>query len=363
MTIYLHIGTHKTGTTSIQRYLSQNRDALAAQGIWYPRISELLAGKRDSTSHLNIARSLDTNNKPKTYSKEELSLIFKTLTTKSKYFNSTIISAEAFWRIGFTKPPEEKYDIEEYNDITWKSKAKNIKYIQQLLGDISKTSIVATLRERSAYIQSSYSEFILATQYKKNIHKFINYIQHVSDYKRQLKAWRECFPILTLSYEKMRDQGNLPVEFIRSVAGPFEATQNQDKPQKLFNPGHPIPCVIFKRYLNSLVHLSTENRNRIYDKGHRRFRRSAEKGIPKALQSINSWLTIEEICSLRRKFSEDDNFIRTTFCKDFVTGGTTKQTFRESNIVPITKRDEYLCLGWMLSKQQPAYEWFSNPSQ
>lgn len=42
-TIYLHIGTHRTGTTSIQRFLARAEDALAEQGILYPE-----AGRPDT---------------------------------------------------------------------------------------------------------------------------------------------------------------------------------------------------------------------------------------------------------------------------------------------------------------------------
>ena len=36
-TCFLHIGSEKTGTTSIQRFFSTNRDALLGDGFWYPR--------------------------------------------------------------------------------------------------------------------------------------------------------------------------------------------------------------------------------------------------------------------------------------------------------------------------------------
>lgn len=48
-TLILHIGTMKTGTSTIQRFLSQNRDLLMQQGISYP-------GERDA--HHNIAREI-----------------------------------------------------------------------------------------------------------------------------------------------------------------------------------------------------------------------------------------------------------------------------------------------------------------
>mgnify|MGYP006430976677 CR=1 FL=1 len=37
MRLILHIGTAKTGTTTLQRWLSTNRDALKSQGIWYAK--------------------------------------------------------------------------------------------------------------------------------------------------------------------------------------------------------------------------------------------------------------------------------------------------------------------------------------
>lgn len=44
--VYLHIGTHKTGTTSNQFFLSNNRESLAQQGILYPH-----SGKVEGTLH------------------------------------------------------------------------------------------------------------------------------------------------------------------------------------------------------------------------------------------------------------------------------------------------------------------------
>lgn len=364
MTIFLHIGSHKTGTTSIQRLLSRHRDSLAAQGIWYPRGSELLSSGHDSASHLNIARSLDTNHRQKFYSSDELKEIFATLVAKSKNYDNTIISAEAFWRIGFIKPPEGVYDRNDYNTKTWESKAKNIAQIRDLLGD-SDTTIATTLRERSAYIQSSYSEFILATLYQRNIRKFIKYIQHITDYRLQLEAWRKHFPVKTLSYEKMCATGNLPVEFIQSLAGPLTIHEDPEKQQKIHNPGHPIACVAFKRYLNGIADMSIENRNKIYNKARRRFTSSSRTGTGTlgSLQKINSWLTAKEIRSIQQSFSEDDDYIRTHFCGDFVSGSTLKQANQQANLVPFSKRDEHLCLGWMLTKKQPSLAWFANPSK
>lgn len=49
MKIFLHIGTHKTGSTAIQHHLSHNRKRLAENGILYPRIG------RDRFAHHEVA--------------------------------------------------------------------------------------------------------------------------------------------------------------------------------------------------------------------------------------------------------------------------------------------------------------------
>jgi hypothetical protein len=362
MTIYLHIGSHKTGTTSIQKLLSRHRDTLAAQGIWYPRDSELLDGAHDSGAHLNIARSLDNNHRRKFYSASDLAKIFEALTSKSRSFHTTIISAEAFWRIGFIKPPKGHAKSNEYYNKTWESKASNIKQIRELLGN-SDTTIVATLRERSSYIQSSYSEFILATLYQKNIHRFMKYIRHITDYRRQIEAWQALFPVKVLSYEKMAAKGNLPVDFLQTLAGSFSIQEDQETQQRIHNPGHPIACVAFKRYLNGIANISIEDRNRIYNKARRIFTRSSHKSTPSALLRINSWLTAKEISSVRLQCRSDDDYIRANFCRDFVSGSTHKNSDQHTNLVPWTKTDEHLCLGWMLAKKQPSLSWFTPASE
>ena len=50
-TCFIHVGTHKTGTTSIQHLLSENSKVLASRGWHYPRTGRL----EDHPGHHNIA--------------------------------------------------------------------------------------------------------------------------------------------------------------------------------------------------------------------------------------------------------------------------------------------------------------------
>jgi hypothetical protein len=52
---YVHAGTHKTGTTAIQRFLADNRERLATEGLYYPRagwLNSSLPGHHNVVSEL-----------------------------------------------------------------------------------------------------------------------------------------------------------------------------------------------------------------------------------------------------------------------------------------------------------------------
>lgn len=55
MRIVLHIGSEKTGTTSIQHWAAANREALASRGILYPVAPGEAAGGRIEPNHVGLA--------------------------------------------------------------------------------------------------------------------------------------------------------------------------------------------------------------------------------------------------------------------------------------------------------------------
>ena len=81
--LYLHLGLHKTGTSSLQRYLADNRDALRDHGVLFPRI-----WIRNSAQH-DLAEIVD--------SRALKSLVTKQLATfaeESAGMETVIISSE-----------------------------------------------------------------------------------------------------------------------------------------------------------------------------------------------------------------------------------------------------------------------------
>jgi hypothetical protein len=354
MTIFLHIGTHKTGTTAIQRHLGRHANFYASQGLWYPMEAELRNGGHASPNHLNIARSLDCSNKQKHYNETQLQEMAQAIVSKAQNFRHTIISAEAFWRIGFGSTEADNNPNQR-----WDRKAKSIDHIRRLFGDKSDMEVVCVIRERNSYLQRHYSELILATLYRKSIQKFLKSFHHLGDYQRQLTSWQQHFPVRALSYESLCEQHNITHRFLHSLVGPIPQPPETGEQKIHFNIGHPIPCVLYKRYLNGMDGLPRKQLTQQYNKGRRRFAKISNTSAVASLQRINSWLTPKEIRILRRSFLSDDDLIRERFCPEFVSGSTGKEVESDSSIKPLTREAHYLALGWMLSKKKPNAGWFT----
>lgn len=356
MPIHLHIGTHKTGTTSIQRQLKRNRESLKEAGIWYPSEGELLPGRGNGITHRNIARSLDNRGGPKPYSPDELCTIARSIATKSQQYEHTIISSEAFWRIGFPPAPE----LYAENEL-WFRKQSNVEQIRRLFQGLD-VRVTAVLRERGAYIQSGYSEFVLATVYKHEIQTFIRSYGHGWDYSKQLLAWSSQFPVQAHSYEDLSQSGQLPLEFLRRLceANLPDVTLAADIKSHA-NISEPIACVSFKLFLNQLP-LDYHKRNKLYRKYSKIFKATCTEPAWQSFAATNSWLTGAELAALRKSLSASDQQIRLLYCPRFLSIHTDEMALIQPGnrlLRPLTTADQQQVLRIMLSQKPLKPAWFS----
>ena len=56
MTLVLHIGSHKTGTTAVQRFAAAHRAILRERGLWYPSYDEI--GLPEHYAHHHFAHAI-----------------------------------------------------------------------------------------------------------------------------------------------------------------------------------------------------------------------------------------------------------------------------------------------------------------
>lgn len=186
--LILHIGTHKTGTTSIQRGLSRNREVLKSKGILYPSYD--LIEKRNHYAHIGIANAF-TNDHPE-LTRADAIAFFAKVVEASKNYDATIISAESFFRhvaLGVDGKPQK---IPGLPKNYWLKRKAYIQDLKDHLG-VDDIEVVMVVRRQIEYGQSLYQEHIKTGGYKGDFSDFRTGFWHRFDYLRQARAWAEVF--------------------------------------------------------------------------------------------------------------------------------------------------------------------------
>ena len=95
MTIFIHIGIPKTGTTTLQRFAAANRKRLRPLGLWYPSLREI--GSIRHFGHHDIARTL-AGEKGSQLSPAGLVEFFEYFNRKKDETKDVLLSSEFFFQ-------------------------------------------------------------------------------------------------------------------------------------------------------------------------------------------------------------------------------------------------------------------------
>ena len=175
-TIYLHIGMPKTGTSSLQKVLFNNREKLLENGYLYPMSGIRHNAKEieDRYCHNLLALSfLDFKEK------NDLLSQFPTwegLKTEIDSINpkDVIISAEAF----------------TFYDVFYKT--ETIAKVKDLLINY-KIKIIIYLRKQDDFLESCYRYMVNIGACRVGIKEFFNEIKHMFNYYQILENWADIF--------------------------------------------------------------------------------------------------------------------------------------------------------------------------
>ncbi|SEQ95568.1 hypothetical protein SAMN03080615_03384 [Amphritea atlantica] len=182
--LFIHIGRHKSGTSSLQKFLCQNYELLLEFGYEYP-----LLGRRPIAHHL-LAKALsgtcDLDESDK-YEVDEL-----LLSIENSQCN-VILSSEAFQNV---KP---------------QSLARVLK------GDFD-IYIVCYFRDQLSYLLSSYSQAIQNQALTESIEQYSKRLFNNLNYNDFIKSWEEAFPdasLIVRSFDKKLLTGeDIRVDFL-----------------------------------------------------------------------------------------------------------------------------------------------------
>lgn len=183
--LILHIGTHKTATTTLQRHLARNREALAARGIWYPDYG--LIGRGAHYAHLGIVNALSGQHEK--FSVEDATRFFRAVVARVPDQDATILSAEPFYRhIAYAKGRAVPADPERY----WPLRAAYIARVRALFEGHA-AEVVVVFRRQADYAHSLYQEQVKTTRYREDFRAFRRQFWYHFDYLGQARAWADGF--------------------------------------------------------------------------------------------------------------------------------------------------------------------------
>ncbi len=237
-TLIIHIGSPKTGTSSIQAYLTENREKLKKHNFLYP-LSGILESKGNAQHHLSFAirEKYPEWIKEKNYkNKNELYMSLKKEIDNSNC-QTVFISSESFSSFDQESIQKLSYEIEKLN---------------------CTVQIICFVRRPDLWIESWYSQVVKGHPFSSNtFQKFIK--SNKIDIFKKLKIWQNIFGyeyIKIINYEKAGKGGIL--ELINTY---LELPMMEKIENKNISPSN--TCIEVLKFLNKNLDLSIPERKRI----------------------------------------------------------------------------------------------------
>lgn len=191
--VLLHIGTHKTGSTSIQRLLVRNRRVLETQGVHYARAGRRRrADGRLAESHYQLGHGLTHGNEAPWHAlRAEI---------EGSRARLVVISAENLSNMGPRGLVGRAAGHLEGIDV----------------------SVVVYLRDQRAYATSGYREVVSTGSYDGSFHDYNRDRMWRYDYAAKVGAWVDAFGVDAVhvyAYEEVCAQSGLLEHFVSHLDG------------------------------------------------------------------------------------------------------------------------------------------------
>jgi len=242
MSIVIHVGTHKTGTTALQRFASSNRDELRNRGLWYPSYTEI--GLFNHYAHHHLAFAISDNDDKK-LSERDARRFIDYLEKNRQPGETILISAEPLYRLILT----EGRRIHRWRSSSaayWEARDRFVGRLRELF-PFDDAEILICLRRQDSFAESVYQERIKVTKFSDSFATFLHKDRSIFDYLGQVELLSRHFPTVRIAtFENLISNGDLHTAFFELLDTDISFT----KERPVVNSGLPIEFVEFKRLIN-----------------------------------------------------------------------------------------------------------------
>ena len=202
MKTFLHVGTHKTGTTLIQRFAAANRVELRKRGLWYPNYD--FPGQPGHYTHHHFARAVagEVSNQIRP---DQLEAFVGRLAAETEQPGTLLLSSELAYRLAM-KTGENVRLIEgapkTAEETFWRRRGAYLTRLSRTLSPLN-PEVVIVLRGQGDYARSLYQEQVKASRYTDSLQTFLKDYRSRFEYFRQIELLREFVgPVKILVYEE-----------------------------------------------------------------------------------------------------------------------------------------------------------------
>ncbi len=292
MRLILHIGTHKTGTTSIQKFLSAHHEELARRGVWYPGYD--IIGERPHYAHLHFAHGLAEQKS----SRIDLSMaqqFAREVALRACDYDLTIISAEPFYRHRLPAVP--------HSDATYvQARRRYIDRVREAFSAFD-VELAVVLRRQDQFAQSLYNEHVKVTSYRESFLSFVDQRRPLFDYLSQIGLWEEKFPDISLQI--FEDLVQSEHGLVKGFLNYFGVRADDLAQPALENESLPLPLLAYKRALNK----STLDRDQLANLSQLLSQSAISNRLKESGQRL-SWMSNDEAVQFQAAFERDNQVVK-----------------------------------------------------
>ncbi len=294
-TLYLHVGTPKTGTTAIQFFCRQNEKLLEEAGLSYPRMPHYYGHLHESRNGLFLSYDWKDENGHAQREKCEKALSegFQLVRNYFENFDNVLLSDEGIWFASSYR----RRDI-------WQILLEEAEQAGYLI------KMIVYLRRQDQYAVSCWNQQIKSGNARRCTWTLEEYLKNPPaslglDYGAKITKLANLFGkenILVRRYDKSRFvNGSLLEDFLQVLGLPYTAEYEMPANANP-NPGLSASTVEFKRVLNDMKDMSSED-NRYLKKKLKQY----SQDFPGA--SNRSFLPAQEAQAFLRQFESGNRMI------------------------------------------------------
>lgn len=300
-TLYLHIGTPKTGTTSIQRFLLQNRKVLKKYGYCFPKFPyKYRHVYNNRNGHFLVGKCYypdrSRNHKLEQFRfNEGMSHVRKCFEKN----DNVILTEETLWRCLYTRNQLAK-DIKAHAD-AHKYCVKIIVYLRR-----QDAFLISFWKQKVKHIKSA-----MVQTFEERLREALENERYLFEYASRLDELASIFGKDNLIVRRYQsdswENGSLIDDFLHCIG--LEHTEDFLNPPSDYNPSLSENMAYMKRIINSESSFSKKERSYL---GYTMRELSAASTTSYSC----SMLSVSETRALLEQFADENDRVAMDYCKD-----------------------------------------------